>query len=140
MKIFKLILLGIFLVGLLVGCSVKNPIVNVDKKSAKGTLLVYRPLNPVWRHKRFNIYIDGKYKDPLMSNSHYVYDLPAGNYAVEIREDVDLNPEIFKLKVDVKENKTKYLKFGTQSIDGHLRFRRVIKSVIQDSYDWNNKK
>ncbi len=140
MKIFKFILLGIFLSGLLAGCNIKNSVVKVDKREGKGTLMVYRPLNPIWRHKRFSIYIDGKYKDPLMSNSHHIYNLSVGNYVIEIKEDVDLNPEIYKLKVFVKENKTKYLKFGTPSIDGHLKFKRVIKSIAKNDYNWNIEK
>jgi len=142
MKIIKLILSGIFLVGLLAGCNAKstgaNPALNVDTKSGKGALMVYRPVNPIWRHKRFNIYINGEYKDILMDKSHRIYNLPAGKYIVEMREDVDIKPEIFKVEVEVTENKTKYLKFGTQSVGGHLKFRRVIKAVAVDDYDWYN--
>jgi len=142
MRIIKLILAGIFLIGLLAGCNAKgrtlNPAVNVNTQSGKGTLMVYRPVNPIWRHKRFNIYINGKYKDMLRDRSHHIFNLPAGEYLVEMREDVDIKPEIFKVKVNVTENKTKYLKFGTQSIEGHLEFKRVIKAIAVDDYDWNN--
>jgi len=140
MKILKLILSGIFLVALLAGCNetAPNPAANVNIKSGKGALMVYRPVNPIWRHKRFDIYINGKYQDPLMDKSHHVYNLPAGKYVVEMREDVDVKPEIFKLEVEIKENKTKYLKFGTQSIEGHLKFRKVMKAVAMDDYDWYN--
>ena len=141
MKILKLILSGIFLVGLLAGCSATapNPATNIDTKSGKGALMVYRPANLIWRHKRFSIYINGKYKDALMDKSHHVYNLPAGEYVVEMREDVDMKPEIQKVEVNVTKNKTKYLKFGTQSIGGHMKFRRVIKAVAVGDYDWNNR-
>ena len=55
-----------------------------------------------------------------------------------MREDIDIKPEIFKVKVEVSENKTRYLKFGTQSIGGHLKFRRVMKAVAVDDYEWYN--
>ena len=142
MKILKLLLSGLLLIGLFAGCTARgtapNPAANVDTKSGKGALMVYRPVNPIWRHKRFNIYINGKYEDILMDKSHHVYNVPAGEYTVEMREDVDIKPEIFTVKVDVSENKTRYLKFGTQSVGGHLKFRRVMKAVAVDDYDWNN--
>ncbi len=142
MKILKLLLSGLLLVGVLAGCTAKgvapNPAANVDTKSGKGALMVYRPVNPIWRHKRFNIYINGKYEDALMDRSHHLYNLPAGEYTVEMREDVDIKPEIFTVKVDVTENNTRYLKFGTQSVGGHLKFRKVIKALAVHEYDWNN--
>ncbi len=141
MKIIKICLTGLMLIGLLTGCgsTTPNPALNIETKSGEGAIMVYRPINYIWRHKRFSVYIDGKYKDPLMDKSHHIYHLKEGKYEVEIREDVDIKPESFKLTVDVTQGKTKYLKFGTLSIDGYLKFKRVIKAVAADDYDWNDK-
>ena len=133
---------ALLLIGLFAGCTAKgrapNPAANVDTKSGKGAIMVFRPANGIWRHKRFNVYINGKYENALMDRSHYVYDLPAGEYTVEMREDIDIKPEIFTVKVDVSENKTRFLKFGTQSVGGHLKFRKVMKAVAVDDYDYYN--
>jgi len=141
MKKLVFLIMTIFAVSFFVGCSDKtkapNPALNLDTKSGKGALLVYRPADSTWRHKRFNIYINGEYKDPLMDKSHYVYDLKAGDYVVEIKEDVELNPEILKVEVEVAENKIRYLKLGAQSLGSRLSFKRVMKAIAVDDYAWN---
>ncbi len=140
MRLLKLLLCSMIMISLLTGCgpTQPNPALHVETKSGKGAIMVYRPVNYIWRHKRFSIYINGEYRDSLMDKSHHIYHLKTGEYEVEVREDVELNPESFKLKVDVTKNRTKYLKFGTLSIDGYLKFKRVIRAVAADDYSWND--
>ena len=142
MKLFKIIFSTILLLGLFVGCSSKNVSASpseINIKSGKGAIVVYRPYNAIWKNKRFNIYINGNYEDMLMSRHHYIFDKSPGQYLIELREDIDINPEIMSVELRLNEGKTKYIKLGTQSIEGHLKLKNVRKSVaISD--EWYRKR
>ena len=69
MRVLKFLLSGLLLIGVFTGCSSSAPTpAQVDTKSGKGAIMVYRPVNPIWKHKRFNIYINDKYEDILMAS------------------------------------------------------------------------
>jgi len=142
MRILKYLASAILVIGLFTGCAQKNigsnPAIDINVKNGKGAILVYRPHNSIWNHKRFNIYINGQFEDILMDKSHYIFNKKQGKYIIELREDVDLKPEIFKVEVQLKEGKIRYIKFGTQSIEGHLKLRSVKKGIAKNDYDWGN--
>lgn len=140
MKLFKSFIFGVLVLGLFVGCSSKSTSpASIDVKSGKGAIVIYRPHNSIWRHKRFNIYINGNYEDILMNRSHHVFDKAPGEYVVELREDVEINPEVLSVKIQLNEGKTKYIKLGTQGIEGHLKLKSVMKaSAIAD--EWYKKR
>lgn len=129
MKIVKVIIASFLAVGLFVGCSTKTPSkAVVETKGEQGVLFVYRPKNDIWRHKRFNLYINGTYEDLLMNGRFFTFNKPAGEYLVEVKEDTDIQPRVYSVKVKLSKNKIKYLRFGTENIEGHLKLKSVRKS------------
>lgn len=123
--IFVLVLLVFFN-----GCSNKTPSVvnNIKVEADSGTIFLYRPKNEIWNHKRYNIYIDNSYEDMLMDGRYYVFNKSPGKHKIEIKEDVDINPDIYSLDVNFQKGRVKYIRFGTDSIDGHLNLKEVIKA------------
>ena len=140
MRLIKLVLAAVLVSLLFIGCaSSTQSQSSISAKKGKGMIVVYRPHNNVWRHKRFNIYINEKYEDMLRNKSHYIFNALPGKYIVELREDVDLNPESHKVIIELNEGKTKYIKLGTSSIEDHLKLKSVRKNIA--NYDeWNQKK
>ncbi|WP_024955035.1 DUF2846 domain-containing protein [Sulfurospirillum arcachonense] len=140
MQIFKILVVSVFLVLGFVGCNSSSPSpAQINLKSGKGAIVVYRPHNKIWRHKRFNIYINDKYEDTLINRSHHVFDKKPGEYIIELREDIEINPEIFKVKVHLNLNKIKYIRLGTQSIEDHLKLK-VVKKFIAIDDSWYQKR
>lgn len=140
MKIFKVLLISIVSIMLFVGCGAKEAKpTDVSVNSGEGVIIVYRPQNDIWRHKRFNVYLNGEFEDILMSKSHHLFNKKPGEYLIEVREDTDLNPEIFQEKVELNEGKVKYLKFGTKGMDGHLKLKSVMRSVAV-AEEWYQKR
>jgi len=134
------IVLSTILVFLFIGCSSSTPSpysINVQKNN--GAIIIYRPDNNIWRYKRFNIYINDKYVDMLRNKSHFIYKTNPGKYTVELKEDIDLNPNNYKVIISLNKGKVKYVRLGTDSIEGHLKLKKVRKNTaISD--EWNKKK
>lgn len=144
MNIFKILFVSVFVTMFFFGCSSKEvkPEVNptdVNVKSGEGVIIVYRPDNSIWRHKRFSIYLNGAYEDILMNKSHHTFNKKPGKYLVEVREDIDLNPDTFTVEVDLNEGKVKYIKLGAKGDDGHLKLKNVIRSIA-NSDEWHKKR
>ncbi len=136
MKVIKFLFVSVFLTLFFIGCSSKSASpADIHIKNGKGAIVVYRPHNPIWKHKRFNIYINGNYEDMLMNKSHFIFDKAPGDYVIELREDVDINPDIFKVKLQLKVNKTKYIRFGAYSIEDYLKLKLVKRFVAIDD-EW----
>lgn len=140
MKLLKFILVTVFISIMFLGCSPKtSSIYNVAIKKNKGTIIVYRPHNSIWKNKRFNIYINGKYEEMLMNRSHHLFYKNPGKYIIELREDIELEPESYKVEVQLNEGKVKYIKFGTNSIEDHLKLKSVRKAVAIGD-EWSKKR
>jgi len=140
MKLLKLILVTVFISIMFLGCSPKtSSIYNVAIKKDKGTIIVYRPHNSIWKNKRFNIYINGKYEEMLMNRSHHLFYKNPGRYIIELREDIELEPESYKVEVQLNEGKVKYIKLGTNSIEDHLKLKSVRKAVAIGD-EWSKKR
>lgn len=140
MNAVKALFLSVFFATLFIGCSSKEVSPSrVEVKSDKGIIIVYRPHNRIWKHKRFNVYINGDYQDILMNRGQYIFNKKPGLYEIELREDIDIKPEIFKVKVELNEGKVKYIKFGTQNTDGHLKLKNVMKSIALGD-EWYKKR
>jgi hypothetical protein len=130
MKLFKISILLLLISFFIIGCSDKtpSPISSISIKEGKGVIFIYRPKNDIWAHKRYLIYINNNYEDMLMNGKSYVFNKPAGKYKIEIKEDVEINPEVFTLTTKLKEGKINYIRFATDSIDGYLNLKEVIKA------------
>ncbi|WP_458700404.1 hypothetical protein ACKGJI_11225 [Sulfurospirillum sp. 1307] len=130
MKFLKLSILAILLVSFFVGCATKAPSkADVSIKGSDGVIFVYRPKNYIWRHKRFNIYINGNYEDLILDGRYLSFNKPAGKYKIEIKEDVEFNPEIYTQTIDLEKSQVIYLRLGTESVEGHLKLKKVQKRV-----------
>lgn len=140
MKLLKLLLGTLLLSILFIGCSSKEPSTyDVSIKKDKGTIIVYRPHSSIWKNKRFSIYINGEYEDMLMNRSHHIFYKNPGKYTIELREDVELDPDSYKVAVQLNDGKVKYIKLGTRSIEDHLKLKSVRKAVaISD--EWSKKR
>jgi len=140
MKLLKFLLATVFISILFVGCLSKTTsIYDVDIKKGKGTIIVYRPHNSIWKNKRFNIYINDEYEDMLMNRSHHVFYKNPGKYEIELREDIELEPESYKVEVQLNEGKVKYIKLGTNSIEDHLKLKSVRKAIAIGD-EWSKKR
>ena len=137
MKLFKLLFATILVSGLFIGCTSSLPSPSdVSVKKGKGAIIVYRPHNNIWRHKRFNIYINDKYEDMLRNKSNYIFNAVPGKYVIELREDVDIKPESHKVEIQLNEGKVKYVRLGTNSVESHLKLKKVRKAIaVSDEWD-----
>lgn len=140
MKLLRYISSIVLVSVLFIGCTSKEPSpYEVSMKKDKGTIVVYRPHNNIWKKKRFNIYIDDKYEDLLMNSSHHVFYKKPGAYKIELREDVEIKPKTYKIEISLSKGKVKYIKLGTNTIEDHLKLKSVRKTVaISD--EWSKKR
>jgi len=140
MKLLKLLLATVFISILFIGCSSKEPSTyDVSIKKDKGTIVVYRPHSSIWKNKRFNIYINGEYEDILMNRSHHIFYKNPGKYIIELREDIELEPDSYKVEVQLNAEKVKYIKLGTTFIEDHLKLKSVRKAVAIGD-EWSKKR
>lgn len=140
MKLLKVLIATVLVSMLFVGCSSKTPSTyDVSIKKDKGTVIVYRPHNSVWKNKRFNIYINGEYEDMLMNRSHHLFYKKPGKYIIELREDIELDPDSYKVEVQLNDGKVKYIKLGTRSIEDHLKLKSVRRAVAIGD-EWSKKR
>lgn len=140
MKLLKFLLATVFISIMFIGCASKDPSTyDVSIKKDKGTIIIYRPHNSIWKNKRFNIYINGEYEDMLMNRSHRMVYKNPGKYVIELREDVELEPDSYKVEVQLNAEKVKYIKLGTSSIEDHLKLKSVRKAVAIGD-EWSKKR